>query len=174
MVPASRGVTSAAFLISAADVARFDVTVSGGDRTAAYLKELAAKMKAGEVRVGFLERATYPAAPGQPTLHVAQVAFWNNFGTSRAPARPFFSNTVKTKSPGWGEDMAKIAKAVNYDTAQVLKLMGERIKDQIVTAIVQWPADNAPSTVERKGFNKGLVDRGVMQRNVDYDTKVES
>jgi hypothetical protein len=119
-------------------------------------------------------------APGAPSpqmrlplsgapLPVAQVAFWNNFGTARSPARPFFSNTVRDKSPAWGEDLGKIAKAMGYNTQTVLRAMGERIKDQIVKAIVDWPSDNAPLTVEIKGFNKGLIDSDVMQRNVDYE-----
>lgn len=150
-------------------MARVNVTVTGGDKLGQRLKQIAANLKSGSVRVGFLEKSTYPAAPGQPSLHVAQVAFWNEFGTSKAPARPFFRTTVKEKSPQWGDDMAKIAEATGLNTGKILALMGERIKDQLVQAIVEWPADNAPSTVERKGFNKGLVDKGVMQRSVDYE-----
>lgn len=150
-------------------MARVDVTISGGDKLGPKLRELAAKLTKGEVRVGFLEKATYPSAPGKSTLHVAQVAFWNEFGTTRAPARPFFRNTVSAKSPAWGEDMAKIAKAVGLDTVKILRLMGERIKDQLVTAITEWPADNAPSTEAAKGFNKGLIHTTTMQRAVDYE-----
>lgn len=150
-------------------MARVDVTVSGGTKLGPALAKLAKTLEKGEVRVGFLEKATYPSEPGKGALHVAQVAFWNEFGTTRAPARPFFRNTITEKSPAWGQDMANIAKAVGLNTAKILSLMGERIKDQIVQSIVGWPADNAPSTVERKGFNKGLVDKGVMQRSVDYE-----
>jgi hypothetical protein len=152
-------------------VARIESKVTGGDKTGPYLRALAAKMQSGEVHVGFLEGATYPDDGKGNTLHVAQVAFWNEFGTSRAPSRPFFRTTVAEKSPSWGAEVAKIAKATGFRTLETLRLMGERIKDQLVTAIVQWPADNAPSTVERKGFNKGLVYRGVMQRAVDYEVK---
>ena len=102
-------------------------------------------------------------------LPVATVAFWNNFGTQRAPARPFFSNTVRDKSPEWGNDLGKIAVALGYETRAVLAAMGSRIKDQIVKAIVDWPADNAPLTEAIKGFNKGLIDSGVMQREVGYE-----
>lgn len=151
-------------------MARVDIKVTGGDKTGPYLRQLAAKMGSGEVRVGFLEGATYPDQGDGKTLHVAQVAFWDEFGTSTSPARPFFRNTVAEKSPEWGSDMAKIAKATGFRTLEMLRLMGERIKDQIVSAIVRWPADNAPSTVARKGFNKGLVHEGIMQRAVDYET----
>ena len=144
-------------------------TISGGRRLEVKLSNMARKMTSGTVRVGFLESSIYPVNEKGKSLPVATVAFWNNFGTSRAPARPFFSNTVRDKSPEWGNDLAKIAAAVGYETRAVLAAMGARIKDQIVKAIVDWPADNAPSTVRIKGFNKGLIHRGTMQREVGYE-----
>jgi hypothetical protein len=101
-------------------------------------------------------------------LPIATVAFWNNFGTTRAPARPFFSNMIAEKSPGWGRKLAAVAKAANYDTKLTLQRMGEGIQGQLVKYIVDWPADNAPLTVAIKGFNKGLVDQGIMQRSTGY------
>jgi hypothetical protein len=101
-------------------------------------------------------------------LPVATVAFWNNFGTKTAPARPFFSNMIAEKSPGWGKKLANVAKAVNYDSRLTLHRMGEGIAGQLVKSIVDWPADNAPLTVAIKGFNKGLIDRGIMQRAVGW------
>jgi hypothetical protein len=102
-------------------------------------------------------------------LPVATVAFWNNFGTSRAPARPFFSNMIAEKSPGWGKKLGNTAKACNYDTKLILQRMGEGIQGQLVKAIVDWPADNSPLTVAIKGFNKGLQDQRIMQRHVGYE-----
>lgn len=32
------------------------------------------------VKVGFFEEATYPSEEGKPTVHVAQVAYWNEYG----------------------------------------------------------------------------------------------
>ena len=153
-------------------MAKASLKFSGGKSLGPYLRDLASKMSKGSVRVGFLEGATYPSAPGKKTLTVAQVAFWNNFGTSRAPARPFFSNTIAEQSPTWGKKLAAIAKATNYDTKRTLALMGENIKDDIVRSIVDWPRDNAESTEQRKGFNKGLIDQGIMQRAVDYEVTV--
>lgn len=168
--------------------------VSGGRRAARILNEIGKRMT-GTVKVGFLEHSTYPqdynrdqkrlallrtaqgrkapkaAGPAKPspTLHVAQVAFWDEYGHGATKPRPFFRNTIAEKSPTWGADMGKIAVATNYDGEQVLALMGTRVKDQIVEAIVRWPADNAPTTVALKGFNKGLVERGIMQRAVDFE-----
>jgi hypothetical protein len=141
----------------------------------AYLAAMQAAVGgASGVRVGFLENADYPAVPSasgapRPALHVAQVAFWNEFGTARAPARPFFRGMIAKDSPDWGEQLARNLKAADYDSDTALAAMGLSIKDALTTAIVAWPADNAPSTVRRKGFNKGLVDKGVMQRATDFE-----
>lgn len=146
------------------------ISMRGGEKLTAYLRKLAERMgSGGAVKVGFLQDKTYPANSKGKSLSVAQVAFWNNFGTSRTRARPFFSNTVKDLIPTLGARMAKIAKATNYDTHQTLALVGTGIKDRIVRSIAEWPADNAPRTVDAKGFNKGLVHQGIMQRSVDFE-----
>lgn len=148
------------------------VKIKGGDKLGPVLKRLAARLgTGGSVRVGFLEGRTYPAGKKGKTLNVAQVAFWNEFGTKKTPARPFFRNTVAELAPTLGARLAKVAKATDYDALRTLALMGTGIKDKIVKAIVDWPADNAERTVKKKGFNKGLVDTGVMQRSVDFEVK---
>lgn len=143
--------------------------VTGGDKLARHLQGIADKLSTGKtVRVGFLEDARYPADAKGKSLPVATVAYWDNFGTTRSPPRPFFTNMVAAGSPQWGARLAGILKATGYDSAQTLSLMGESIKDELVKSIVDWPADNAPATVARKGFNKGLIDKGVMQRAPAY------
>lgn len=104
-------------------------------------------------------------------LPVATVAFWQNFGTSRAPARPFFSDMIAEDSPTWGRKLAKIHKAANYDSKLTLERMGEYIQGRLVKKIVDWPADNAPLTVAIKGFNKGLIDSAAMQNATGYEVK---
>jgi len=143
-------------------MATASIKMTGGNKLEAHLKTIAASIKKGSVSVGFLEGSTYP--DGTP---VAQVAFWNEFGTTNAPPRSFFRNTIKEKSPQWGKELGAIVKKTDSSTA--LKLMGTRIKDQLTKAIADWPADNAESTEQAKGFNKGLVDTGQMQNSVDFE-----
>jgi hypothetical protein len=145
--------------------------VIGGKKITIALKVLEQKItNAGVLRMGFLESATYPqTAPGAAALHVAQVAFWNEFGTVTAPARPAFRNMVARESKNWGKMLAAAIKATNYDGGKALAMLGQSMRDELESEIAQWPADNAPSTVARKGFNKGLVDTGVLQRSPDYE-----
>jgi hypothetical protein len=105
-------------------------------------------------------------------LPVATVAFWQNFGTSRSPARSFFSDMIAEDSPTWGRKLSKIYKASGYNNKLTLERMGEYIQGRLVKKIVDWPADNAPLTVAIKGFNKGLIDSAVMQNSTGFEVKI--
>lgn len=145
----------------------------GGDKMVAKLREIGARLgPGGAIKVGFLEGATYPATKENPDaagLPVAQVAFWNEFGTSRAPARPFFRNYIAQHSDEWPEALAAALKLSNYDTKQAFAIVGTVIKDGIVKSIVDTNSPAlSPVTIKRKGFAKPLIDTGVMQRSVDY------
>jgi hypothetical protein len=66
-----------------------NLKVAGGGKLKRYLEALeSATGSASGVRAGFLENATYPATAKRESLHVAQVAFWNEFGTVTAPPPP--------------------------------------------------------------------------------------
>lgn len=117
--------------------------IKGGDRLEAELKRLAAgATSASEVRVGFLEGATYP--DGTP---LATVAFWNEFGTKSAPPRPFFRTMVATQSPKWGPMIATLLKANDGDAKIALEQMGEEIKGELKDSIVNTNSPpNSPVT----------------------------
>ena len=131
------------------------------------LQDIARSMGGGSVQVGFLEGATYP--DGTP---VAAVAFWNEFGTSRIPARPFFRGMIAKESSGWAVKMAAMVKATNYDGPKVLALMGEDISGALSQSITNFSSPkNAPSTIKKKGFDKPLIDTADMLRAVSYEVK---
>lgn len=128
------------------------------------LDEIAAKMGGGNVEVGFIDGATYP--DGTP---VAAVAFWQEFGTSTIPARPYFRQMIAAESPTWAPEMAKLAKSAGYDGAQVLALMGEDIKgglQQSINDLTEPPL--SPATIAAKGFSKPLIDTGHMLNSITY------
>lgn len=117
-----------------------------------------------------LKKRVGPPKPA-PILHVAQVMYWAEFGTATSKARPFMRNTIAAESKLWGRMVAAGMAQHGYNSAQVLKLLGEQIRDRFVKAIVDWPADNAPLTVAMKGFNHGLIYHGIAQRHVEYEVK---
>ena len=102
-------------------------------------------------------------------LSVAQVAFWNEYGTIHMCARPFMRTTIRVHSGEWGDDLKKYLKESDYDAQVSLTKIGIRIKDQIVNTIQHWPADNRPLTVYIKKFDHGLIDRGTMKNSVGMD-----
>lgn len=129
--------------------------VTGGERSIAAIKALVDKLgKASEVRVGFLENATYP--DGTP---VAMVAALNNFGAPGVgiPPRPFFSNMIADKSPGWGKQFAAVLAAADNDADKALELMGEGMAGQLREAIIAGagPANSPVTDLLKQRFPMG-------------------
>jgi hypothetical protein len=146
-------------------------SIEGGTALKRHLAAIAARLGDGaHLRVGFLESATYPAPEGGgKSLPVAQVAFWNEFGTIRTPSRPFFRDMIEKKSPRWGVSLGNLLRKTNYDAEKALALMGEGISGQLRQSITNWSSPpNSPRTVARKGFNKPLIDSALMLRSVAY------
>ena len=128
------------------------------------LNAYVSKFAAGKVKVGFLAGATYPDG-----LSVAQVAFWNELGTTKTPARSFFRTMISNESPGWSMKIAKLAKR-GADGKTILGMMGEDIQGALQQSIVGWSEPgNAPSTVAAKGFDKPLIDTGHMKDSVGWE-----
>lgn len=116
------------------------------------------------VRVGVLESATYP--DGTP---VAMVAFWNEYGTKTSPVRAFFRTTVSDQKKNWVLSVQNLMK-MHDDPKKVMGLIGEHMRGQIVQSINTWTdPPNAPYTVRMKGFNKPLVEHGIMMRSISYE-----
>jgi hypothetical protein len=158
--------------------------VTGGKHASKVLKRIGMKLAKSHVRVGFLETAKYPAArtrgttPNRKTIQVpiipvAQVAFWQNFGTKKTPARPFFNEMIAKNSKNWGKAMGQVLKGADYDEPLTLERMGEVIKGQLRQQIIDTNTPpNAPYTIEMKnGATKVLVDQGIMLNSVAHETK---
>lgn len=144
--------------------------LSGGDKLTAALREIGLNLeKAGTLRVGFLEGATYPDGTSVP-----MVAAINEFGApSRGqPPRPFFRRAIAKYSPGWGESVKTALQVSKFDTEKALGLVGAEIKGQIQQSIVDFTDPPlAQGTIDRKGFKKPLIDTGHMLNSVDFEVE---
>lgn len=149
------------------------MAVTGGDKLQKVLAKIAADIKGnGLVKVGFQDGMTYPTKEGQQAVYVAQVAFWNEYGTTSSkghagiPPRPFFRSMIAAKSPKWGDNLGRVLVANGYDKNKALSLVGGKIVEQLQDSIKNggWQ-ENTDSTVARKGFDKPLIDSGVMWRD---------
>lgn len=138
----------------------------------ARLDELASKIRTGGyVRAGFLEGATYP--DGTP---VATVAAVQNFGSPAQgiPPRPFFTNAIRQYSPEWGAKLGKVLAANDWDTERSLELLGEIMVGDIKQSIVDTNEPPlAEKTIERKGFEKPLIDTSHMINSVSAEVTTD-
>lgn len=172
---------------------------SGGDALEKKLAELAQSLgDAKTLRVGFLEDATYPDGT-KVALAAAAAEFGNPVNGQQA--RPYFRKMIALKSPGWGNDITKIALASNYDLSRTMALMGEHIKSQLQESIreltepalspvtvllrdrfgndhqnirfsdVQSARRDVANGVRGSASDKPLIWSGHMLNSVDYDVK---
>lgn len=140
-----------------------DKMTAEGRKFQKVLKELSQL----EVRIGFQKGKAFE----EDGTDVCDVAAWNELGTVRSPSRPFLRKSVD-------ENEAKInsflqstkAKLLNGASAeQILKEIGIFQKDLIQEKITEGSyVPNAPSTIERKGSSKPLIDTGRMRQSVNY------
>ena len=146
------------------------VALKGGDKLEAKLRALSSQVtKAASVDVGFLAGSTYPDGTSVPMVAAIQ-----EFGApSRGiPPRPFFRGMIQKESPKWGDTVATLLHANNYDAARTLAQAGDGIKGQLQQSIVDFTTPAlAQSTIDRKGFDIPLVDTGHMLNSVDYVVK---
>lgn len=95
---------------------------------------------------------------------IATYAAANEFGTEHIPARPFFSTAMDQNGPAHAALLERqlgrvIASGANPDAA--LFALGVKVRSDVMRSIRDWTTPpNAPSTVERKGENNPLVDKG--------------
>lgn len=146
------------------------MSLEGSKKLEKVLAEIGAKLGHGQVKVGFMEGAKYP--DGTP---VPAVAFWNEFGDSTRPPRPFFRQMIAKESSTWGPKLAKLIKGAKFDGDQALALMGEDIGGALVQSINEFMSPElAESTKAAKGFDKPLIDTGHMLRSMHYQVEGES
>jgi hypothetical protein len=145
-------------------------TVSGGDKLAKRLAQLAAQVKkTGTLNVGFPEHATYPDG-----TRVALVATIQEFGAPAAgiPPRPFFRGMVARESGHWGDDLAALLKHNGMDGPAALEAIGQEIEEELKMSIrdlISPPLKEA--TIARKGNPKPLIDTGHMLNSVTHWVK---
>lgn len=136
-----------------------------------------------KVRAGVLG-ATYTDGKS-----VAEIARYNEYGTSTSPARPFLRTTLVNKADEWAEGLRKMGVAYiegRADLETVADKMGVAMQTGILETIdSNMPPPNAESTYQRKlarltdgkgnpieggsGTIRTLVDSGVMRDSISYD-----
>ena len=145
-----------------------DVGFAGGGKMDTYLRQIVSRVDVPkEVRVGFLENATYPDGTSVPMVAAIQ-----EFGApSRGiPPRPFFRQMIAAHKDEWGAELGRTLLAKDYNAAAALGSMGEVISGELRQSIVDFSGvPLAPETIARKGSSKPLVDTGHMFQSIGHE-----
>jgi|SRR5215469_193300 len=144
------------------------VEIKGGDELSRTLAEMARGFSsARELRVGFLEGATYP--DGTP---VALVAAAHNFGAPSAglPPRPFFDRMVDENQAGWPSLISEGLRRSGGDARRALEFAGRIMVEQLQGSILAGGfAPLKEETIRRKGFDTQLVHTSHMLNSADSE-----
>lgn len=126
-----------------------------------------ASLGRASVKTGFFDDAKYDDG-----LPVATVAAWNEYGTRFHPERPFMHDTLKDQKDKIIHFLKLAAKSsIKGDgrSASLLKKLGAMLAGQMKITIENYPGSNSQATIERKGFNRPLIDTARMAESVRFE-----
>jgi HK97 gp10 family phage protein len=120
-------------------------------------------------KVGFMGSETREDGSG---LTNAEVATFNEFGTAKAPARPFMRPAIaENKMEIFWQQEEGYSRVLQQQSTVGLELarIGQFAQTEIQKKIrsVKTPP-NAISTIKRKGSNNPLIDTGAMRQSVTH------
>ena len=107
------------------------------------------KLSELEVQVGFQGDQT-----AEDGTSLAEIAAYNELGTSTIPARPFMKQSFENHE----DELRAACERVNAALAS-----GKSVEQALT--------ENAPSTIRKKGSDKPLIDTGTMRQSVNYVVK---
>jgi hypothetical protein len=106
---------------------------------------------------------------------VLEYAMYNEFGTSRIPARPFMQTTFDNNKDEMDKFVDFLGQQIidgKNTVDRVLRLLGETYQMKVQKTIreaVSWAVPNDPKTIEMKGSSSPLIDEGRMIGAVRYE-----
>lgn len=142
--------------------------------------QLADQLKPGSVKAGVLAGATYPAdtltdartgkqvPDPRAGMPVAVIAAALEYGTNQNHPRPFMQNTVMRHGKQWSAALVALLKQ-GQGAQAALQTVGQVMKEDIQTTVVEWPADNSDAWAAFKGFNHGLIQTGHLSRSIESE-----
>lgn len=135
-------------------------------------------MSSAVVKAGVLAGATYPAdmikdartgksyPDPRAGMPVASIAAALEYGHGQNHPRPFMQQTVAQRRKEWTEGVVKLAQA-GHSPQQVVGVIGQVMKEDIMKTITDWPADNNAEWAASKGFNHGLIQTSHLLKSID-------
>lgn len=106
---------------------------------------------------------------------IVDYATFNEFGTSRIPARPFMRRTAdqsKKFLPPFVRYLTNNMLNNNLTVPQVMNQLGLFFQSKIretIRSSKSWAVPNAPYTIKKKKSSTPLIDHGFLLGAVDYE-----
>lgn len=139
------------------------------------ISDIAKRIGKNAISVGVQgDAGMHQGKDGQPTgTTVAEIYWWNEFGTSRIPERPTLRPTFAKEKVKYQLILARISsRAMNepgYNLRQAMGKLGEVAQQDIQKAIVELKTPpNAQSTIDNKGSDNPLVDTGQLVSSIRW------
>ena len=149
-------------------MAGHDKTTAAGER---FLKELQ-ELSQMQVRVGFQRGKKHKGKGKRAGVDLVDIALYNELGTDTIPSRPFLAQTVDQQGDSIKQASAEMVVQVvegKMKGKQALKNIGVLVKGAVQQQMVEGEfVPNAPSTIQRKGSDKPLIDTGQLRQGVSY------
>jgi len=135
----------------------------------AIVKEFA-KYKTPHVKVGVLSSAP---ADKKTKANLASIAAYNEFGTSRIPARPFMAQT-------FDQNYSEIRSFIESESGKIIDLkqtipgalskIGLFYQAKTQAQITRGEfVPNSPLTIKMKGSSKPLIDTGRLRQSINHE-----
>jgi len=123
------------------------------------------------VKVGVLSGAG-EHNKGEAGQTVAEIGWWNEFGTVNIPARPVLGPTIRKNGKDYRRLMRRLmkdmllGKVTNKVAQGKLGLLVQRDIQAAIVALRSPP--NAPSTIKMKGSANPLIDTGQFRQSISW------
>lgn len=149
---------------------RRGISSSGGKKLETIAIRMA-KLDKHAVAVGVHEDA---GMHGDSGTTVAQIAAWNEYGTSRIPERSFLRTTVHESEKKYVAALRKIVKkSIDSDEKNpktMMGLFGRQVENDVKKKIVdiREPPNNPATIARKKGVDNPLIDTGQLLNSIRW------
>lgn len=141
---------------------KFDTDFSALIRLEKAVKQLNSR----HIRWGWLKDIKHPTKDGKRSgISVAQIANWQEYGTDKIPARPYFRQAINKSRYSYNSDIADIFKSsLNglVDHIKLNALADNLVKDYHESVVKQNYKKLAEYTVSIKGHTYQMDHTGLM------------
>lgn len=147
-------------------------TITDRDNGARALLARLEAQRGARVRVGVLDDAAKRTEDGEGPLTLLEVAAVHEFGAGHVPQRSFIRATVDASEAEIHDLQRALSVQIlrgDVEEDVALERLGAKVAAMCQNRIAEGiePA-NAPSTIERKGSSKPLVDTGQLKASITF------